>query len=138
LATVYSGVSKHLTNPLIKKGIIGEDAFFVAAQKNCDVLGVADGVGGWASVGIDPSIFSSNLMQQCKRITEKRELIHENEANIATPVKLLEEAYYELKERKDETLIGSATACILVFDCTTNNLVSANLGDSGFVVRSLL
>lgn len=134
LATVYSGVSKLLTNPLIKTGIIGEDAFFVASQKHCDVLGVADGVGGWASVGIDPSVFSSNLMRECKEIVERKELISDIGIDITAPVKLLEEAYYTLKKRNDESLIGSATACILLFDYTTNNLVSANLGDSGFVV----
>ncbi len=73
-------------------------------------------------------------MQQCKKITEQKELINENWANTAVSVKLLEQAYYELKDRGDEKLIGSSTACILVFDRTTNNLVSANLGDSGFVV----
>lgn len=139
LAIVYSGVSKHLTNPMMKKGIIGEDAFFVAAQKNCDVIGVADGVGGWSSVGIDPSVFSSNLMKQCKKIVEKENFFakekRENEAiNISGPVKLLEKAFENLKQQKDDGLVGSATACIMLFDYTTNNLISANLGDSGFVV----
>lgn len=139
LATVYSGVSKHLTSPLIKKGVIGEDAFFVTSQKNCDVLGVADGVGGWSSVGIDPSVFSSSLMKQCKRFIEKDDLATfettpDTPMALNTPIKILDEAYKSLIQRKDEQLIGSATACIILFDYTTNNLISANLGDSGFVV----
>lgn len=138
LATVYAGVSKHLTQPLIKKGIIGEDAYFVASQKNCDVLGVADGVGGWQSIGVDPSVFSSNLMKQCKRFVEKDEsclLNRMNEPiNVSVPIQILSEAYKNLVQQKDESLIGSATACVLLFDYTTENLLSANLGDSGFVV----
>lgn len=137
LDTVYSGVSKHLTNPNIKKGVIGEDAFFIAKQKNCDVLGVADGVGGWQSVGIDPSIFSSNLMRQCKQLVEKDEnsIFKKNLAlDLTTPVRILEQSYTKLLEIQDDSLIGSATACILLFDYATNNLISANLGDSGYVV----
>lgn len=137
LTTACSGVSKFLTAPHIKNGIIGEDAFFTQSQVNCDVLGVADGVGGWSSIGIDPSIFSSNLMNQCKRIVDKDvlKLFKKNSAlNISTPVKLLDEAYRTMTSSHDDSLIGSATACILCFDYTTNNLLSANLGDSGFVV----
>ena len=138
MATVYSGVSKNLTNPLIKKGIIGEDAWFIASHNNYDVMGVADGVGGWQSVGIDPSIFSSNLMRQCKRLveTDEKELFNNKTTTVSlvTPMKLLEESYKNLVSRKDEQLVGSATACILLFDREINCLYTANLGDSGFVV----
>ena len=30
---------------------------------NADVIGVADGVGGWRQYGVDPGLFSSNLMK---------------------------------------------------------------------------
>ena len=139
--TACSGVSKFLNSPQIEKGIIGEDAFFIQSQDNCDVIGVADGVGGWSSIGVDPSIFSSNLMRQCKRIVEKDDLkifTKNSPLNISTPVKLLEQAYRNMTLVSDQNLIGSATACILCFDYTTNNLLSANLGDSGFVVIPFL
>ena len=126
-----------MTNPLIKKGVVGEDAFFIASQENCDTLGVADGVGGWASVGIDPSIFSSNLMKECKRFVQNDELSlfnKKSKIDMTTPVKILKESYKTLKDCNDDNLVGSATACLLVFDHETLNLNSANLGDSGFVV----
>lgn len=39
----------------------GEDAFFVTAN----AIGVADGVGGWASEGIDPSRMSRKVDGDC-------------------------------------------------------------------------
>ena len=37
-------------------------------------------------------------------------------------------------ENKNQSVIGSSTACIIVFNRESNCLHSANLGDSGFVV----
>lgn len=127
-----------MTNPQIEKGIVGEDAFFVASRENCDTLCVADGVGGWENVGVDPSIFSSNLMKQCKRFVQQNEPPMFKKMDLTTPVKILKESYNSLIESKDESLVGSATACILVFDQENHNLISANLGDSGYVVNSKL
>ena len=53
LVTVQAGISKHLTRPILKRGIIGEDAWFIESKTGLvDVLGVADGVGGWAEIGV--------------------------------------------------------------------------------------
>ena len=65
LITAYAGISKHLTKPILKKGVIGDDAWFIESKNSIDVLGIADGVGGWQEIGVDPSKFSSNLMKQC-------------------------------------------------------------------------
>ena len=35
---------------------------------NADVIGVADGVGGWRAYGVDPGLFSVNLMKCCERL----------------------------------------------------------------------
>ena len=35
---------------------------------NADVIGVADGVGGWRAYGVDPGLFSVNLMKACERL----------------------------------------------------------------------
>ena len=47
----------------------GEDAFFTDSKYNSiyskfSILTVADGVGGWASHGIDPGLYSKEL---CKK-----------------------------------------------------------------------
>ncbi|GAB4816100.1 hypothetical protein N2152v2_003146 [Parachlorella kessleri] len=97
----------------------GEDAYFIA--EHC--LGVADGVGGWAEIGVDPGLYSRQLMDFAKEAT----------ANCPpgpnAPQHLLEVAYLSTTAR------GSSTACILCLE--NERLHASNLGDSGFmVVRS--
>lgn len=119
-------------------------------------LGVADGVGGWRNYGIDPSLFSSALMENCKNLIEQGLL------NDPSPIEIMKEGYHEIFENKEplfgmvkqlvknfqndfEFLIiinfhdvsylsGSTTACIAVLDKKNSLLHSANLGDSGFLV----
>lgn len=43
----------------------GEDACFIA--DHC--IGVADGVGGWAEIGVDPGLYSRQLMEFAKQAT---------------------------------------------------------------------
>lgn len=133
LVTVQAGISKHLTRPILKKGIIGEDAWFIESKTNVDVLGVADGVGGWSEIGVDPSKFSSNLMKQCKRYVQLT-FNKSTPIDINTPVRILADSFTNLIERKDHNLIGSSTACILLFNQLNSCMYAANLGDSGFVV----
>ena len=73
----------------ILKGQIGDDAYFIARhvdewssdfnedseneaperlRGSADVIGVADGVGGWRAYGVDPGQFSVNLMRCCERL----------------------------------------------------------------------
>jgi serine/threonine protein phosphatase PrpC len=95
--------------------------------------GVADGVGGWHEYGIDPSKFSFNLMKTCKRLVEQQEA--DFQVNAKTPLNLLEQSYQTLLEDKNNSyLVGSSTACILLFHHDTNLLHTCNLGDSGFVI----
>ena len=44
----------------------GEDAYIASP----DLLVVADGVGGWASQGVDPGLFSKKLCFNIKRFFE--------------------------------------------------------------------
>ena len=131
LTTVCSGISKDLKKPSTKRNTIGDDAWFVVSQENTIGLGVADGVGGWRDVGVDPSLFSSQLMYSCKKALEQEK---ERLLNEQAPTTILDQGYKALLERKDDTLIGSSTACILLFNRKSNVLYSANLGDSGFAI----
>lgn len=60
--------------------------------------GVADGVGGWRSYGIDPGEFSSFLMRSCERLVETAKF------NPKKPVSLLSYSYCELLEQKKPIL----------------------------------
>lgn len=92
----------------------GEDAYFVVAS----ALGVFDGVGGWASIGVDPGLYSKQLA----RLTAAHLRVH-----AADGVRVALDS-----AARRSSAIGSSTACVLALRERT--LTSLNLGDSGFVV----
>ncbi|KAJ9064742.1 Protein phosphatase 2C 7 [Entomophthora muscae] len=106
----------------------GEDAFFTILVNSNYCLGVADGVGGWSEVGVDPSQFAWELMNNCK--------MHCETLGIATrvdPKKVLTQAYNKLI-KSGRVKAGSSTACLAVVDTDTGRLCSVNLGDSGYII----
>jgi protein phosphatase PTC7 len=101
----------------------GEDAYFIS--NDMKIVGVADGVGGWGDIGVDPALYSKSLMEGAKLAVEENALVTRD------PVEIMNEAY-----QFSSYVQGSSTCCILVLDGT--RLSGANLGDSGFmVVRGL-
>ncbi|XP_071945915.1 protein phosphatase PTC7 homolog [Antedon mediterranea] len=130
LITASCGFSKSedvATPQVFKNGTFGDDAWFVASYKGVDVLGVADGVGGWRDYGIDPSKFPCQLMKTCESI------IRQGYFNPDSPVSILAKGYRELMNSK-YPLIGSSTACIVIMDNENKMIHSSNLGDSGFMI----
>lgn len=130
LLTATCGFSKDrrgFSPSFLKLGRYGDDACFVTRCRAADVLGVADGVGGWRTYGIDPSIFSYSLMQTCERI------IATGRFNPMAPAAIIEAGYYELLENK-EHILGSSTACLVVLNHANSTMYTANIGDSGFLV----
>eukprot|EP01112_Ceratiomyxa_fruticulosa_P013628 TRINITY_DN3842_c0_g1_i1.p1 TRINITY_DN3842_c0_g1~~TRINITY_DN3842_c0_g1_i1.p1 ORF type:complete len:461 (-),score=104.20 TRINITY_DN3842_c0_g1_i1:583-1965(-) len=98
----------------------GEDAYFVSEDHK--VLGVADGVGGWAEVGVDPSEYSRSLMEGARLSADSTTSPHDRD-----PVEIMQDAY-----RFSSSIKGSSTCCIVLLD--GSYLSCANLGDSGFMV----
>lgn len=92
----------------------GEDAFFVHNH----ALGVFDGVGGWASIGIDAGLYSKELA----RLTANY-VANEGPAAVVDALK---------SATGNNRAIGSSTACVVGMDGT--QLVGINVGDSGLVV----
>ncbi|KAJ9102490.1 hypothetical protein QFC21_002890 [Naganishia friedmannii] len=101
----------------------GEDFFFTRQGKT--VIGVSDGVGGWAASGHDPSLFSQALMWHAYKQSERNPS--------ASVLKLLTNAYDGVM-KEGNVPCGSATACLSSFDSSTGILESINLGDSGFSI----
>lgn len=95
----------------------GEDAHFIIDEQ---AIGVADGVGGWADVGIDAGKFARELMSYS--VTA----IQEEPKGSIDLAKVLERAHSKTKAK------GSSTACIIAL--TEKGLHAINLGDSGFIV----
>ncbi|KAA8544937.1 hypothetical protein F0562_019668 [Nyssa sinensis] len=95
----------------------GEDAHFICDEQ---AIGVADGVGGWADLGVDAGKYARELMSNS--VTT----IQEEPKRSIEPARVLEKAYSSTKAK------GSSTACIIAL--TDQGLHAINLGDSGFVV----
>ncbi|XP_021888896.1 probable protein phosphatase 2C 80 isoform X1 [Carica papaya] len=109
--------SCYLPHPA-KEDTGGEDAHFICTDKQA--IGVADGVGGWADVGVDAGEFSRELMSNSLLALEE-----ETKGSI-NPYRVLEKAHAKTKAK------GSSTACIIAL--TDEGLHAINLGDSGFIV----
>eukprot|EP01110_Echinostelium_bisporum_P009383 TRINITY_DN33051_c0_g1_i1.p1 TRINITY_DN33051_c0_g1~~TRINITY_DN33051_c0_g1_i1.p1 ORF type:complete len:344 (-),score=123.31 TRINITY_DN33051_c0_g1_i1:60-1091(-) len=110
------GVSQIPHPAKVAKG--GEDAYFLSDDRK--VIGVADGVGGWADIGVDPALYAQSLMEGSK-------LAAENALGSRDPVDIMQDAY-----RYSSSVHGSSTCCILSLEGLRLN--AANLGDSGFMV----
>jgi hypothetical protein len=87
-----------LPHPL-KSETGGEDAYFICSEEQ--VVGVADGVGGWADVGIDAGNYARELMLQSKRA------VAQEPHGYINPTRVLMRAHAKTNCR------GSSTACII-------------------------
>ncbi|KAI4118251.1 MAG: hypothetical protein LQ345_001670 [Seirophora villosa] len=114
-------------HPFTGRPASGQDAFFISSVGNgaSTAFGIADGVGGWAESGIDPSDFSHGL---CRYMANRAIAFHEDHLGAR---QLLERGYQDVVEDKEITG-GGSTACVAVGD-SLGYLEVANLGDSGFV-----
>lgn len=109
----------------------GEDAYFInagTAEGGKVWAGVFDGVGGWADMGVDPSIFSAGLARHCDAASER--------TPGATPVAILV-AGYDAVQGDVGIKLGSSTACVASVDLGRGELRVANLGDSGYLILNL-
>ena len=103
----------------------GEDAHLHLAELR--VFGVFDGVGGWAEVGVDPSVFSRNLAAQTRLACEKID----GGRRAGLSGKELRTALANGLRRVYDP--GSATACLISVG-PSGELACVNVGDSGFRV----
>lgn len=105
----------------------GEDAFFLSDHS----LGVADGVGEWAAMGVNPRDFADELMNG-----SSAHLTHlaTNPQDAATGADLAQDrAHDSLREAfKAAKSYGSATAILVTLDAAAANIGIANVGDSSF------
>ena len=104
----------------VKRG--GEDAHFVGRE----CAGVADGVGGWIEQGVDPGIYSRELMRGAA------------DALASTPDGGDDKAVDALRQahmRANDAATGSTTACIAYLDTSLESVLRvANVGDSALLL----
>ncbi|GAB4847113.1 hypothetical protein Ancab_026123 [Ancistrocladus abbreviatus] len=96
----------------------GEDAHFICEEEQ--VIGIADGVGGWADVGVDAGKYARELMSNSVAA------IKEESNGSIDLAKVLEKAH------SITDVQGSSTACIITL--TEQGIHAINLGDSGFLI----
>lgn len=102
----------------------GEDALFVG--RGC--AGVADGVGGWADLGVDPGIYSREFMKATADAIATLSAVDPD----GKPLAVLHHAH----AHATRTSRGSTTACFAYLEEDGASLKVANLGDSAvFVIR---
>jgi len=89
----------------------GEDAYFVSEEYAS--FGIADGVGGWAAAGIDPSEYPRKLIDACEC----------GAAHHADPLDILMNAF--------ETVHAPGTCTVALATLEGNYLRLASLGDCG-------
>ncbi|KAL5762240.1 hypothetical protein ACOSP7_018504 [Xanthoceras sorbifolium] len=97
---------------------LGEDAHFLYPEK--ETIGVANGVGSWANVGVDSGEFARKLMINAVIA------IRTEPKGAIDPKKILTKAYTKTEQK------GASTSCIITL--SGHNLHAANVGDSGFMV----
>ncbi|TKY87616.1 hypothetical protein EX895_003197 [Sporisorium graminicola] len=115
---------------------VGEDAYFLRP----DSIGVADGVGGWASrAGADPALFSRLLMHFCAAELSKFDGLSADELAAQggkklreweqlDPVEVMHVAWERcVRASRREGILGSSTALLAVL--RGDELRIANLGD---------
>jgi protein phosphatase PTC7 len=123
----------------------GEDAYFILKNDQHSIhekrlisaMGVADGVGGYAEIGVDPSLMAWQVMdnvkqrfEECNKSTDPQE--HDL---IEDPREILYQAYQRILTEK-QVKAGGTTACVVSIFTNQDvlNLQYANLGDSAFMV----
>lgn len=116
----------------------GEDALFFTHHKYCIshppkktwqlsydhgvILGVADGVGGWAEMGVDPSKYSRGFMEGCCEVL----------ATTNRPVDLRTMLHAAYRDNFRNRVRGSCTVCLV--QVKGNKLETLNVGDSGYMI----
>ena len=95
----------------------GEDSYLVSSPTN-STIGVADGVGGWESKGVNPRAFADEILRETYVFIKNGEI---------DPKKAISASFPLLSQ------VGSATICIGKMDGEGIFRV-ANIGDSGFLI----
>jgi protein phosphatase PTC7 len=109
-----------------KAGKGGEDAFFF--DDRLGIFGIADGVGGSARNGIDPGLFSREVLRRCHMSA-----LHLIPTRAAFPGPTLVDAL-QIASEAPLPMGGSTTLVLGQLEASTQTLRLLNLGDSGALV----
>ncbi|KAL8129865.1 hypothetical protein V2J09_019020 [Rumex salicifolius] len=107
----------------------GEDAFFISSY-NGGVIGVADGVSGWAEKNVDPALFSREIMANASSFVEDNEVFLMPEFQSFFMKVNYDPQILLMKAHASTTKTGSATVIVAMME-RNGTLKIANVGDCG-------
>lgn len=109
----------------------GQDSFFVSKIGDTDdvAFGVADGVGGWETSGVDPADFAHGFCEYMARAAAEDDAAGKGPASSARA--LMQKGYEDICQ-DGSVKAGGSTACVAIAR-SSGQVEVANLGDSGFV-----
>jgi protein phosphatase PTC7 len=102
-----------------KEATGGEDAYY----HDKHLLVVADGVGGWNEAGVDPSRYSKQLVKNVEEYFKSDPRKYSKDPKELTII-----------AGKSSNEIGSSTLVVVTIDQDTQEVVTSNVGDSGFAI----
>lgn len=104
----------------------GEDAVF-SNQKysiaHISVLAVADGVGGWNEMGIDPAVYSRKICKNIEKIISM-----DPSGLLKDPKTIITRAWQENQEQ------GSSTLVVVTLPPDEDMIYTSYVGDSGYCI----
>ncbi|CEM25904.1 unnamed protein product [Vitrella brassicaformis CCMP3155] len=109
-----------------KTGTGGADGYFIDEQ--CCAVGVADGVGEWEQLGINPRMFADEVMEGCRAAAPKINDIDSLSSPSMKARRILQKGFDAARAW------GSSTALVACLDEQGKRLGVANLGDSSALV----
>jgi protein phosphatase PTC7 len=109
----------------LEKG--GEDSYYACPVSQS--FGVADGVGGWASQGVDPGVYSRRVLQESYDVI-RRESTDRGQGGADLRTALLR-AVDEVTSRQ---LVGGTTVLLGQLSASDSTLTVLNFGDSGLMI----
>lgn len=109
-----------VSNPHFKKKAKGgEDSHYVTD----DIIAIADGVGGWSELGIDPAKYSRTLCENIKLNSQNIGKINKDSCRLLL-----------VKSAQETNVMGSSTCLVALFDKETNTLFTSYIGDSAYLI----
>ncbi|KAG5178855.1 phosphatase 2C-like domain-containing protein [Tribonema minus] len=123
---------------------LSEDAHFVLSvawatpeAESLQYVGIADGVGSWRGLGVDPREFPQRLMFWAQQYilstapSVSGSAVVDQPRPAPKPLEVLSAAWEMVMGEK---AVGSSTACIATLDYSLDQLTFSNIGDNGVVV----
>jgi serine/threonine protein phosphatase PrpC len=115
----------------------GEDDFLVSQRGDIKLLIVSDGVGSWSRYGINPKIFTRELLKSINvqfKLLNNTIIAEHDKRKVSFLLNIIRKAYDNVQRTKRFIRFGSCTVVSLSLNIKTLHLNSYVLGDSGFMI----